>query len=183
MEDISKIHDEVLKFLISYREKNPRFTFGLRSQNNDNRLKKGYWFNGNEQYVAIAFWTGTDWKNKTPNIFFKIKPDGSSFLEFSFMDSPDKRLLIDRIKENVPDIEKYKRGYIKKYTSKNYLIEIEQFLIKDKPIIDALIILNSDLFDAVEKRYNRVTFFSNEEFTKMLQGVNLYRENKINRNI
>ncbi|HZH86378.1 MAG TPA: AAA family ATPase [Brumimicrobium sp.] len=171
-----EIHEDILNYLLQYKEGHPEFTFGLRKQNNSNRLKKGYWFTGDDRYLAIPFWTGRDWKNRTPNIFFKVERDGSAFLEFSFLDSPDKRLLIDRVKENIKGIEKYLRGYIKDYRTTDYLLAIQEFLTEDKPKIDALIKLNAHLFYAEKKRYNRIDFFSESEFESMWNKIELFRD-------
>ena len=76
MESINDIHDNVFEFLEEYKDtvsdKGTQFFFTLRRSNQQNRLEKGYWFYGNENYLAVSFWSGMDWKNKTPNIFFRI---------------------------------------------------------------------------------------------------------------
>ena len=77
---IEAIHESVLNHLL----KNEQVNFSLRSKDkrNEDKLSKGYWFLGNENYLAISFWNSRDWRNKTPNIFFGIDSAGWTWLEF-----------------------------------------------------------------------------------------------------
>jgi len=67
--DIRKIHEDVYHFLMD-KHNSEGLNFGFRKSNRANRLEQGYWFYGNEFYLGVSFWTGMDWKNRTPNIFF-----------------------------------------------------------------------------------------------------------------
>ena len=53
---IEKFHAELYEYMISIHKKNPAFKFRVRRMNNQNRLIKGYWFNGNEGYLETSFW-------------------------------------------------------------------------------------------------------------------------------
>ncbi|MCO6492974.1 MAG: AAA family ATPase, partial [Phaeodactylibacter sp.] len=58
--DIADIHEDVLQFLLNFREEEERqdFYFLLRpndSLGNQEALRKGWWFTGNEKYVNIFF--------------------------------------------------------------------------------------------------------------------------------
>lgn len=183
MRNISEIHENVLQFLLEYRDNNPGFTFGLRTKNNAKRLNKGYWFYGNEYYVAIPFWTGRDWKNRTPNIFFKIEPDGKSFLECSYADSFDKKVLIERIKTNIQEFQSLSRGYIKEYPTRDYISELKYFLKEDKPKIDGIIKIHASLFAGVSEDYNRIDFFSKGKFEEMLSKISEYRDSELKNDI
>src|SRR4051812_3631813 len=90
-EDIQIIHETVILFLLEKRKTMPELRFTLRRSNRFNRLEAGYWFYGNENYLAVSFWSGSDWKNKTPNIIFTITADGNSYLEFVASDSEKKK--------------------------------------------------------------------------------------------
>ena len=68
--EITKIHDELFQFLLDYKKRYPDFYFMPRQKGD--RLENGYWFLGNENYLAISFYTGVDTSNKTPNITFQI---------------------------------------------------------------------------------------------------------------
>ena len=174
---IHEIHEQVLEYLLNHKKDNPKFTFGFRKMNNSNRLKLGYWFNGDDNYIAIPFYTGRDWKNRTPNIFFKIGKEGHSFLEFSFTDSQDKAQLIRKIKENLKGVEERGRGFIKNYQTTDFISALERFLKEDKPVIDGLIVLFRNTFYN-NKSYNKIDFYSEAEFQKSLGKINQFIENK-----
>lgn len=84
------IHDQIFDYLIAKNEKDPNFLFRLRRSNRFDRLAKGFWFHGNEDYLALSFWSGSDWKNKTPNIYFQFHKNQSVKLFLSAKDSREK---------------------------------------------------------------------------------------------
>ncbi len=75
----------------------PDLRFSLRRNNREGRLEDGYWFHGNDAYVAISFWSGNDWKNRTPNIIFVIFESGETRLEVNVTDSQIKREFVQQI--------------------------------------------------------------------------------------
>ena len=75
MLNVQDIHNKVYELLVTHWQNDPSFHFTFRKSNRDGKLDKGYWFYGNEGYLAVSFWTGMDWKNKTPNIIFVILLD------------------------------------------------------------------------------------------------------------
>lgn len=173
---IQKIHEDVLNFLLSYKEEHPDFTFGLRSKNNSNRLKKGYWFVGDENYLAITFWTGRDWKNRTPNLFFRIDKDGNCSFEISVADSQDKIGLAKRIMANISGFNTilHGRGFHKNYFTKDYVICLEKFISDDKPLIDKNVERYSQTIASTNK-YDQIRNFTEEEFRNMLNRILDYR--------
>jgi predicted ATPase len=78
---ISDIHQKVFNFLMGLHDNNKEFLFVLRQLNRNARLEKGYWFLGNDTYVSIPFWIGSDYLTKSPRVSFSIKIDGSTYLE------------------------------------------------------------------------------------------------------
>src|SRR5438874_271894 len=94
MENINDIHNNVFEFLEEYKERENKrgipFFFTLRRSNQKNRLEKGYWFHGNDYYMAVSFWSGMDWKNKTPNIYFSVNTEGRIAITFTARDSIQK---------------------------------------------------------------------------------------------
>jgi len=90
-------HEEIFNFLESKRTTKEISTYKLRSTNNSHRLDKGYWFLGNENYIALSFWSGNDWKNKTPNIYLAFYPSGKVSLVFSSRDSSIKADFFDEL--------------------------------------------------------------------------------------
>lgn len=92
------LHDKLLMLLIEHHDLNPNFRFRPRKTNRSNRLDEGYWFLGNDDYLALGFWTGDDWRTKLPNISFLVDKDGSCWLHFSATDTDKKfSFLLDEI--------------------------------------------------------------------------------------
>ncbi len=157
--EIAKIHDELFQFLLDYKKKNPDFYFMPRQKGA--RLENGYWFLGDENYLGIGFYTGGDTSNKTPNITFQIylsdfylkslnrKQIPTSVIQLS--NTPDssgwvsKKPVIEKIKEKLGgfEVNRTTNGaegrWNRYYDSKDYLKCLEEFLTKDKPIIDDIV--------------------------------------------
>ena len=87
--NIQQVHERIYSFLKRKNDDDPNFRFTTRITNRFGRLDKGYWFHGNEDYLVVSFWSGTDWKNKTPNIQFVVNAE-ECFLGISATDSEDK---------------------------------------------------------------------------------------------
>ena len=159
---IPRIHDELFKFLID------RKTVFMPRQKASERLKQGYWFIGDSNYLAISFYTGGDTSNKTPNITFHMylsdfylgilnrqkSPVPLSAIQLSntagsvgwtlktpVMNEIRNRLggfECNRVTDGVES--RWNRYYENRsYNDADYLKCIEEFLIKDKPIIDEII--------------------------------------------
>lgn len=94
MEDIQKIHEELLDFLLKERQgRGESFCFTLRRSNHYQRLTEGYWFHGSD-YIAFSFWSGFDWMNRTPNIFLSIgqrKEDDFPSMWLNFVAKADEQ--------------------------------------------------------------------------------------------
>ncbi len=134
------------------RKDDPDIYF-LPRRRNDARLKKGYWFLGNEHYVAVTFWSGSDTINKTANISFIVVPPKSkylnmregctSFIQLTARDPTKKAKFVERMAKEIPGFEHFGKGeWNKKYKSINYMKNLESFLHNDKPLIDSFIINN-----------------------------------------
>jgi hypothetical protein len=146
---IEKIHENVYQRLMCIRQEDKDFYFMPRRRK-DARLKKGYWFLGNEHYLAVSFWSGTDTKNKTANISFIIVPPRSkfintrggcsSFIQLTARDSSTKTKFLEKMSKEIPGFEVFGTGeWNKRYSSINYMKNLEEFLANDKPKIDAFI--------------------------------------------
>lgn len=89
-------HEEALKFLLAYKEKNPDFTFSIRERNNKNRLELGHWFQGNNHYVFIGFSKKVDERNKTRQVGFVIaenkKGEIVSWVEIVYLSEKNEHL-------------------------------------------------------------------------------------------
>ncbi len=156
---ITKIHDELFQFLLDYKMKYPDFYFMPRQKGD--RLENGYWFLGDDNYLGIGFYTGGDTSNKTPNITFQIylsdfylKPLNRKQIPtcvIQLSNTPgssawdSKKTVIEKIKEKLGgfEVNRTTNGiegrWSRYYDSNDYLECLEEFLTKDKPIIDDII--------------------------------------------
>jgi predicted ATPase len=155
MANIQEIHENILNLLLDIHEKEPEFRFTMRERNNSKRLEKGFWFNGNDQYLAFSFWTGRDWKNKTPNIYIDINKDKRVLFIFSAKDNEDKRkFAMNTVK---PALSRYfeekKIDIVSEGTDKvlifnlgtgDYIKIVKEFINDIKKIIDELVEAKND---------------------------------------
>lgn len=89
---IIDLSNEILNHLLLFKEKNPDFTFSLRSrdsvQSKEERLSIGQWFQGSN-YIHVPLFRRGDSARKIKTIGFQIEVDkdaqiSSSFIEISF---------------------------------------------------------------------------------------------------
>ena len=159
---ILKVHDELFQFL---RDHNVIF---MPRQKASERLNQGYWFIGDDNYLAISFYTGGDTSNKTPNITFQMylsdfylgilnrprSPIPLSSIQLSNTAGSSgwktKEPVINEIRKKLGGFEcnrmtdsiesRWNRFYENRnYNDADYLKCLEEFLTKDKPIIDGII--------------------------------------------
>jgi 5-methylcytosine-specific restriction endonuclease McrBC GTP-binding regulatory subunit McrB len=91
--NIIKLSDEILNYLLSFKETHPDFTFSLRQRNSaqnseENRLEKGQWFQGSD-YIYLPLFNRGDNARKIKTIGFVIWINeqgkiGRNYLEISF---------------------------------------------------------------------------------------------------
>lgn len=175
MADLRKLHDEVYALLMRYREENPSFYFTFRKSNRNNKLQEGYWFYGDEDHLAVSFWRGMDWKNKTPNIIFVIRPGtGESVLEVHTSDSEDKRTFVVRFLVPALGLENVGQRYQKVYNSSgDYLASLINFIESDKQTIDKVIQDEAPGFFSGSDQ--GIGFIEGVEFDDELEKINSYR--------
>lgn len=180
---IEEIHTNCFNYLYEEYQADNNFTFYLRSSNVRRRLDKGYFFLGNDDYCAISFWAGRDWKNKTPNIYIEMTMEGEVRLLLSAKASEQKALFLDQIADLVGAKQLKQKGeerpvWIKSYAkhwSKHYLEVLKEFVRKDKEIIDA------QIFKAQRRKDENledIDFISIDDFKPNLQKALAIR-NKI----
>jgi predicted ATPase len=178
-QDIRKIHEQVYKVLIALNQQNDRFTFTFRKSNRAGKLEQGYWFYGTNYYLAVSFWSGMDWKNKTPNIYFVILNDGKTYLEIAVSDSDKKRDFIERYFLNAStsslDLKASGKRYIKEYIEfgSNYLESLNSFLSKDKKDIDDIVKYNQEFFK--DNDDEKIGFIEIKDFESASTKVREYR--------
>ena len=175
MLDILELHDEVFQILLDHnRDLDENLFFSLRKSNRYNKLDDGYWFHGNDDYLAVSFWSGGDWKNKTPNIFFVISKTGRTLLEISVQDSSEKKEFVNKYLVKPLGLEGNGPKYYKEYNPAsefNYLDSLRDFINPDgdKKIIDDIIIKQGDGF--FKSSTDKIGFINQREFDENLELI------------
>lgn len=181
---IEVIHEAVLTHLLNYSEP-LRFTLRTRNRRNDERLSKGYWFTGNDSYLVFSFWEGSDWRNKTSNIFFGINAEGRCWLEVVDNDNTEKARFFEEIapiiglqRFNNKERFQWKKSYS---NDNNYLASLDEFLKTDKKIIDASLIYKKELFlpisaDTFQSNLENVLVWRKKIYDKH-QDIQTYNKN------
>jgi predicted ATPase len=180
MENIVDIHEAVYEFLVEYREQeknnDKNFLYTFRRSNQRNRLNEGYWFYGNDNYLAISFWSGMDWKNRTPNIFFRITNEGRTFLTISTKDSIKKaESAIKYFVKPLNLISNGKDRWTKEFRTPDFMKSLQQFLVDEKIIIDQIISENFKQLIS-EDETNSIGFIKPTEFEKWFDNVKYHRQ-------
>lgn len=184
MIDILEENEKVYRFLESERSQNSKLRYTYRKSNYNNRLSEGYWFYGTDKYLAISFWSGMDWKNRTPNICFIILDNGETFLEINVSDSNTKRKFVDQYLLKPLDLVVQGRKYIKRY-SYDELATIDSLDIflngfngqkSDKAKIDEIVAGNP--IDIIDGKEDVINLISQDEFRSRQMKVDRYRRLK-----
>lgn len=149
--EILNIHQICFDFLIDYKKEHKDFYFVPRKVNNNNRLRDGYYFIGNNSYLMISFWNGGDGIEKIHNINFGITESGNCFLELSSRDNEKKadhlRVLVRILEEknhykfDEVKVNKWRLDYSE---SLPYLDVLESFIKNEKAVIDEYLGMNKD---------------------------------------
>lgn len=180
MGSITEIHENIYNFLEEYKEEHKLKGFfnTFRKINKDNRLEKGYWFHGNENYLAISFWGGNDWKNKTPNIFFCVNVNGETSLEITAKDSILKANYFNKnFITQLGLVPNGKERWRKFYNKSDYIESLNDFIVNDKLEIDFLIKNIFDKSSSSEDKNNSIKFIAPKDYNVWLNNVKKYREN------
>jgi len=99
---LQEIHDQVLETLLKWqREDSASVRYIQRGMDNyrlfylrrtrDAQFEKGYWFPGNDSYLLISFWAGSDSRNRTPNAYLRLHVSQGCQAFFIARDSEDKQ--------------------------------------------------------------------------------------------
>lgn len=177
MEGIREIHDRVLQFLLDWRSKHDNnLVFTLRRRPIE-RLQSGMWFLGNEYYLAFSFWTGTDWVNKTQNIYIEINNTGQFRLKFSGRDDRNKASVLEETAIALGSFSRVgqKALWEKQYEGTDYIKNLELFLTEDRNRIDAVLNIQrrsgyNSAFDHALNRLNETYFL------QQLDVIQQYRQ-------
>lgn len=180
--NIKELHNQVYLFLNDLRENKPNLRYTYRKSNYGGRLEDGYWFYGNENYFCISFWTGMDWKNRTPNVSFFFMSNGEAQLAINVSDSDKKRKFVEMHMVKQLELKYDGRRYIKRYgieelTGLDFLdLFINGFngQISDKEKIDDIITSVGDSF--FENDDNGIGFIDPSEFKSRDSKIKKYIE-------
>lgn len=141
--EITILHNKIFNILHQYSNENKDFKFRPRKTNRANKLTEGYWFLGNNNYLAIGFWLGDNWKTKTPNISLVVNNNEECFIEFQANDSILKAQFIHGwimksfgLNVSYEDFKSNNFSYSFKIESKNLEDSIYSFLNNYWPLID-----------------------------------------------
>jgi hypothetical protein len=185
----NELHQKVFEFMESYRSSNPNFVYWLRTQNRNNRLDEGVWFQGTENYAFVGLYDRGGGTNMTRSIGLVFYPkDDKIACEFEnvFNEEADDKILkfYDELRSLIGNFNQIGKTKYKK------LISIEDgfagakiFLDTIKPQIDNLVkkhglddlFIKTDKFkksiDAIMARQNSEQVDSKSMFKSLL--VNL----------
>lgn len=173
MINIVELNEEVYQYLID-----TELTYSYRKSNYQGRLDQGLWFYGNETYLAISFWSGMDWKNRTPNIVFIITSSGTVYLEISVSDSDLKKQFVqDYILPKLDlgsDGRRYRKYYADNYTINDAIDELQKFIEGDKIIIDRIIEENAKSF--FQDHEDSFRLINKRDFRERQNNILKYRQ-------
>ena len=150
--DIKDIHEKVFQFLLTKRDTDPSLRYSLRYQD-DEKMKKGYWFHGTETSLYITFWdewgNNSEVRQKNPVIFFSINQDGSTKLE---IDERRKNVRSSIWEFLAPALaltsNSEKTKWWKEYPKNmSYIESLGYFIYKERPYINSYLELKGYVTD------------------------------------
>lgn len=172
-----KVHDELFDLLYEHSQINTEFRFRPRKTNRSNRLEEGYWFLGNDDYLAVGFWTGDDWRTKIPNISLMINTEKKAWLHFSSTDTDEKfNFIINKVlptmvtKDNFEKLFRKDGGRYNIYIEGNSLKErVYNFLTIHYPFIEQVVRNN-------QSKSGGIKIIDDSVFMKDIRKILYYRE-------
>lgn len=179
--NLVQIHEDVFQLLMKYNRQDTSFRFTLRSLNRKSRLEKGYWFLGDDYYLAVSFWSGNDKLTRMPRIAFCINVDGHTTLEFNSKDVNKVQffkyeLLRDLGVDPAPSHQVHYRRYYREFKNEDYILSLKSFVEKDKKIIDSAINNNRVFYPDVLEYTDPVGFITEAAFEKQETIIAKYRK-------
>ena len=173
---IEEIHNKVFEFLGNQaKEENSDLVFRVRKTNRGNKLSKGYWFLGNENYLAIGFWPEINWKTRLPSISLMIDKDGGVYLLITTSDSEKKEEFVDKhLYKEIEGLSKNNENtWGKFYEGNNINEKIADFLYYDWYVINNIIM-------AFKSNNENCPFslIDKDEFNNDIHKILLYKEER-----
>ncbi len=174
--EIQALHDKLFNYLYGVHQQNPTFMFRVRRMNNQNRLDKRYWFNGNDSYLETSFWDYKDNLHQTPVIrleyFFESKEWSC---ELVGRDSKERESYFKKM-VSTDTFKNYKndgrnpvwRKILEK--SKNFTMPLEKFIEEEKEKFDTYIKDNP--------LPKLIDFIDENKFKKDIEKISSYKDRK-----
>lgn len=143
---MSKLHNDVLNFLINYKKNHSDFKFGLRERNTNQRLEKGIWFQGDETYAFVGLYQRGGGTNRTKSFglvfWHRNENEYGVTIEIVFNEEKDPKVL-KFYREALNLLGGFKKEKDTKYSK---VLEgpdtfniAREFLDNEKPKIDELL--------------------------------------------
>jgi len=180
MATIAEISENIYQYLENIRQEQlvlkQEFYYTFRRSNMKKRLDQRLWFYGNDSNVILSFWSGMDWKNKTPNILFRVIASGRTFLSLTSKDSIAKteffeRYLIKKLGLAPDGTDRWS----KEYEGYDYLQALAAFISGDKKLIDEVIETYAPGYK-FEDSSNAPGFIPASSFQHWYNNVQYYRK-------
>jgi len=183
-ERVLELHNNILDYLLQYRSQHPDFTFQTRVNNRNERLKKGYWFQGTEDYIFVPLYHQGCSDNKTKTIGFVVKEDGE-YIEIVFRKivngSEDDLKFHQELMEYLKSIDLFKK--IEEKSSKQYFFWFKNNNLEEN--LNFYITTFKKKADELIEKYELQDRYmiSNEKFLSNIQKINQFRNQKLNPNM
>lgn len=172
---MKEVHENVFNFLVKLHNNNGEFLFTLRKLNRYSKLDEGFWFLGNENYLAVSFWSGNDNLTRTPRIFFQINKSGKTSLQLKNKDVSGHTDFFHPKLIHDLNLVQTNSGWEKDFGYDDYLKSLDQFLNHEKEIIDKYI--KSEYNDyGVAEWSEPLDFLNTNKFLYSLNNVEKYRK-------
>lgn len=183
MKNMYELHEKVFLFLYEWSEESRKLNntvnpyFYMRSVR-DERLRRGYWFPGNLDYICISFWAGGDSYSKTPNVFLDLNEKKGCSIRILAKDSEAKKGYFIKLIDDLNDADNKKFIQNKQRTSWTKMLGfnfeewnecLSSFIVKEKRRIDEFIDHEPSL--EVEEFVSRFGFITPKDFDTMLSRV------------
>ena len=169
-QEIIQLHKELYDYLMGIHEKDTSFRFRVRRMNNQNRLDKGYWFNGNNDYLETSFWDYKDNLHQTSVIrlvyYFETKKWACELIG---RDSQARKVYFENMAKEFGGFvnENEKMPIWKKELSNqlDFLTTLHYFIKKDRKEIDTY--LNDDK----NRNEELINFIKEKDFIKDTKNI------------
>lgn len=190
MKITKELHVEIFEWLYKWSQDaivqyhdNPYFATRFRR---DEKFQNGFYFQGNDDYLAITFWTGSDYMHKTPNIYFEINIKDGARAWMVGRDSEQKNDFFGKLSKKLTGWKpgKMKGTYFREFSNstEDYLFYLSEFIKQDKTQIDIEIhksigdLEDPDEFLLEDEYSSKFGFISAGQFDKMISRVIEHRK-------